>query len=284
MKPAGEYVYLNGEILPAERAALSPFDLGLLRGYAVFDLLQTIGGKPYMLAEHLHRFRTSAETLHLAVPASDEEITEAISELLARNRHEEATVRLVLTGGYSPDGMHYDPDTPTFFILTHELFRVPEQYYETGAKLLTREHHREFPEAKTTNYITWVHSHPSIEEAGALDVLYYADGIISEAATASFYVVHDGRVHAPREGVLWGTVGTRVLELAEQHYPVVYRDIGIDEAFKADEAFLTSSVRGIVPITQLDDQPIGEGAVGPVTRHLMALYSESMRSAAENPR
>ncbi len=279
MKPAGDYVYLNGEIVPAERASISPFDVGLLRGYAVFDLLQTIGGKPYMLAEHLARFRHSADTLHLSVPTTDEEIARTILDLLERNEHAEATVRMVLTGGYSPDGMHFDPDTPTFFIVTHELFDVPSQYYETGAKLLTREYRREFPEAKTTNYVTWLHSHPLIEEAGALDVLYYSDGLISEAATASFYVVKDGCLHAPREGVLWGTVGTHVLDLAAQHYPVVYRDIRIEEAFAADEAFLTSSVRGVVPITQLDDRPVGDGAVGAITRHLMALYRESVAAA-----
>ena len=273
MKPAGEFVYLNGQVLPAERAAISPFDVGILRGYAVFDLLQTIGGQPYMLAEHLARFRSSAQRLHLLVPASDEEITAAILELLARNRHEEATVRLVLTGGYSADGMHYDPSSPTFFILTHELFDVPREYYETGAKLVTREYRREFPEAKTTNYITWLHSHPQIEAAGALDVLYYADGAISEAATASFYVVKDGRILAPSEGVLWGTVGTRVLQLAEEHYEVVHRQVELREAFEADETFLTSSVRDVVPITRLDDRPVGDGRVGPITRHLMQLYA-----------
>jgi branched-chain amino acid aminotransferase len=168
--------------------------------------------------------------------------------------------------------MHYDPDTPTFFILTHELFEVPEAAYVSGAKLLTREHRREFPEAKTTNYLTWLHSHPQIEEAGALDVLYHADGLISEAATASFYVVRGGRIFAPKEGVLWGTVGTYVLRLAEEHYEVVFGDISLDDAFTADEAFLTSSVRGVVPITQLDDRPVGDGRVGAITKHLMQLY------------
>jgi branched-chain amino acid aminotransferase len=276
MKPAGEYVYLNGEILPANRAAISPFDVGLLRGYAVFDLLQTIGGKPFMLAEHLSRFRHSARTLNLPVPAPDARITEAILELLARNGHEEATIRLVLTGGYSPDGMHYDPDTPTFFILTHELFVVPEAVYAAGAKLITREHRREFPEAKTTNYLTWLHSHPQIEDAGALDVLYHADGLVSEAATASFYVVRSGRIFAPSEGVLWGTVGTYVLDLAKKHYEVVFGDISLDDALAADEAFLTSSVRGVVPVTQLDDRPVGDGRVGTITKHLMRLYREAV--------
>jgi branched-subunit amino acid aminotransferase/4-amino-4-deoxychorismate lyase len=269
-----QYIYLNGEILPAEKAALSPLDIGLLRGYAVFDLLQTVRGVPFMVAEHLQRFRASAALLGLDVPAADDEIVSAIGELLARNGHREATVRMVLTGGVSPDGMTFDPATPTFFILTHEMFDVPASFYESGATLLTHEHRRELPEAKTTNYLTWLKNHPRIDEAGALDMLYHSGGVISEAATASFYIVRDSRIFAPEEGVLWGTIGTLVLDLAMPHYEVVYGPVSLDDALGADEAFLTSSVRGVVPIVRLDDRAIGDGAPGPVTRELMRLFRE----------
>jgi len=281
MNPAGEYVYLNGSVLSAREAAISPFDAGLLRGYAVFDLLQTIGGRPYMLAEHLERFRASAEHLGLIVPASDEAIERIILELLERNQHAEATVRMVLTGGYSPDGMHFDPDTPTFFIVTHELFRVPEIVYTQGAKLLAVEHSREFPEAKTTNYLTWLKNHPRIEAENAMDLLYHDGKVISEAATASVYVVKDGRILAPEGGVLRGTVGNRVLELATGLFEIVYGPVTLDDLFAAQECFLTSSVRGVVPITRIDDRLIGTGDVGPVTRELMGLYRASMGLPAE---
>jgi len=272
MATRGEYVYLNGSIVRAEEAAISPFDVGLLRGYAVFDLLQTIGGAPYMLAEHLERLRSSAETLGLAVPLSDAEIESIILELLGRNAHAEATVRIVLTGGDSPDGMHFDPSTPTFLIVTHELFDVPASFYETGAKLLAVEHRREFPEAKTTNYLTWLRNHARIDSEGALDLLYHDRGVVSEAATASFYVVKDGRILAPGSGVLWGTVGSRVLDLAREVYEVVLCEVTMDDVLGADECFLTSSVRDVVPIVRIDDETIGDGSVGPVTRDLMARY------------
>src|SRR5450759_1287243 len=126
------YIYFNGHIVPADQAAVSPFDIGLLRGYAVFDLLRTVGGRPFLLAEHLKRLRASAAHLGLAVPATDGEISAVIDELLALNGHAEAAVRLVLTGGVSPDGMTFDASTPTFMILTHELHEPPVKLYETG--------------------------------------------------------------------------------------------------------------------------------------------------------
>lgn len=276
MTTNGAFAYANGSIVPAHEATISPFDVGLLRGYAVFDLLQTIGGRPFMLAEHLKRLRSSAELLGLTVPLSDEEIAGVIDELLARNSHAEATVRLVLTGGYSPDGMHFDPATPTFLIVTHEMFSVPAHLYEQGAKLLAVEHRREVPEAKSTNYLTWLRNHPRIETEGALDLLYHANGIVSEAATASVYVVRDGVILAPESGVLWGTVGGWVLDLAKGNHPISYRPVTLEETLDADECFLTSSVRGVVPITRIDEHVIGDGTPGPVTRDLMARFEESI--------
>ena len=159
------YVYLNGTIVPADQAAVSPFDIGLLRGYAVFDLLRTVGGRPFLLGEHLKRFRESAAHLGLTVPVGDDEILRAVTELLERNDHEEATVRFVLTGGVSPDGMHFDVETPTFLILTHELHVPAEELYARGGKLITHLHRREVPLAKTTNYLTMVKNRPLAEES-----------------------------------------------------------------------------------------------------------------------
>ena len=273
------FVYLNGTIMPSGEAAISPFDVGLLRGYAVFDLLQTIGGVPFQFQDHMDRFRASAAMLGLEVPATDDEIAEATIELLQLNGHPEATVRYVLTGGESPDGMHFDPATPTFLIVTHELFKVPAEFYETGGRLLTREHRRELPEAKTTNYLTWLRNHPALDAAGAIDLLYHADGFVSEAATASFYVVRDGRICAPAEGVLRGTVGSMVLHLAKREFEVVLGPVSLEEALSAEETFITSSVRGVVPIVRIDDRVIGDGTVGPVTKRLMELCSAEMQSA-----
>lgn len=272
------FVYLNGTIMPAEEARLSLFDVGVLRGYAVFDLLQTIGGVPFQFREHMQRLRSSAAALGLDVPATDEELAEVTVELLRLNGHEEATVRYVLTGGESDDGMNFDPATPTFFIITHDLFEVPERLYDTGAKLLLREYQRGLPEAKTTNYLTWLRNHDALDRAGALDLLYHADGKVSEAATASFYVVREGRILAPASGVLHGTVGHMVLESAAAEFEIDYCDLLLEDVFSADEAFLTSSVRGVVPIVQLDDHVIGNGAVGPVTRRLMQACREAMSS------
>ena len=270
------YLYLNGDIVPASQAAISPFDIGLLRGYAVFDLLRTVNGRPFLLAEHLTRLRESAAHLGLSVPVGDEEIASVIAELLVRNRHEEATVRLVLTGGVSPDGMTFDTATPTFFIITSELHLPPDSLYSQGGKLLTHLHRREVPLAKTTNYLTMVQNRPLADEAGAMDLLYHDGEHVYEAASASVYFVRGTTILAPRDSVLRGTVGSYVLDLARERHDVLFTDITLADAFSADEIFLTSTTRAVVPIVRLDDTVVGDGTPGPITRELMASYRRSV--------
>jgi len=271
------YVYLNGRIVPLADAAISPYDIGLLRGYAVFDLLRTVGGRPFLLGEHLRRLRRSAELLGLTVPETDERIGAIIDELLVRNAHpEEATVRLVLTGGVSPDGMEFDPATPTFLILTHDLHEPPDSVYEDGVGLVLHEHRREVPEAKTTNYLTMLRYRESTAEAGAIDLLYHDGGRVFEAASASVYFVRDGRILAPGDSVLWGTVGSLVLEMMGKDYEIVSGDVTIEQALGAQEAFLTSTTRGVIPIVRLGEHQVGDGRPGPVTRDAQARWDEAI--------
>ncbi len=271
------YVYLNDRIVPLGEAAVSPLDIGLLRGYAVFDLLRTVSGKPFLFAEHAARLRASAAELGLRVPASDDEIAGIVAELLELNGHDEATVRIVLTGGVSTDGMSFDPETPTFLVMTHELHEPPASAYENGTRLRLVEHERELPTAKTTGYLTMLRHLPAARGDGETDLLYHSGGIISEVASASFYIVRDGAIHAPAGGVLPGTVGTLALSVAEKRgIPVVRGEITLSEALSADEAFLTSTTRWIVPVVALSGSPVGDGRPGPVTRELMALLEREV--------
>lgn len=276
----GAWVYFNGHITEATSVSISPFDIGVLRGYAVFDLLRTVGGRPFLLAEHLERLRSSAADLGLRVPESDERITAIIDDLLARNRHAEAVVRLVLTGGNSPDGMSYDASSPTFYIVTQDFVAPPAELYEHGGRLLTERHSREVPSAKSTNYITMLKNRPRIAEADALDLLYHDGTHVFEAASASFYVVRDKKIHAPSDDVLCGTVGSLVLDAARERFEIVRGPITVPEAFGADEAFITSTTRGVMPIVRIDEQVIGSGAVGPVTRELMSLFDVALGRTA----
>ena len=148
-----DFCYFNNKIISLENALVRIDDIGILRGYSVFDFLRTYHGKPFLMKEHLQRLRNSAKLLSLHLPLSDYKIEEVIYELLQKNNVKDAQARIVLTGGKTIDGMGFDSRHPIFAILIEPLAVPPAKLYKKGGKLITDIHLRHLFEAKTTNYI-----------------------------------------------------------------------------------------------------------------------------------
>ncbi len=261
---------VNGELLPVEAAKLRVDDLSILRGYGLFDFFLARRGRPLFFEDYLDRFLRSARLLHLSVPYDRPTLKRMVLDVLAANGEPDAGLKLVLTGGYSPDG--YTPAvTPNLVILQSPLPVYPARRYEEGVKLMGHAYHRTLAAAKTINYIMGVYLIPEMRAAGAEDVLFHAGGQVYETTRANFFaVMADGTVATPGAGVLEGITRRKTLDIARKRYPVAERALFLSELAGATEAFLTSSTKQIMPVTQVDDVVIGNGRPGPVTRDLMA--------------
>ena len=268
------FCYLNGRIVPVKDACVSVYDIGLLRGFGIYEALMTYDRKPFRLSDHLARFRTSAKKLSLKIPASDAEITRAINEIVTKSipAGKEAVLRFILTGGNATDGIEYNYNTPTFYILAEEFKRFPEEWYTRGCSLIVYEEQRQFPESKTTNYIQAVLLQEQRKKAGAVEVLYISNGKVLEAATSNFFIVKNGSLITAKSGILPGITRKTVLEIAAPHFPIEEREMAVDEMYNADESFISSSFKEIVPIVKVGERTIGDGKVGPVTVRLMKLF------------
>jgi branched-chain amino acid aminotransferase len=279
MSAAPFHAFLNGKIIPLSEAGLPLTDLGILRGYGVGEVVRTYAGQPFHLADHLERMRHSAKQFHLRVPYSDQEISAVISELLRRNFQtgEEATIKLYLTGGHSDDGLTFNEDTPSFFILVLPL-RLPEpELYASGVKVLTVNHQRPHPGVKSLNYQNALFHLPERQNVGAYEVLYHDGGLIREAATSNIFFFLDDCLVTPHRRILPGITRKLVLDLAKEHYTVEERDITLAEALLADEAFLTATNKEVLPVVKLDEAEIGDGKPGKRSRHLLELYRHYVR-------
>ena len=270
------YFSINGEILPEEQAKLGVTDVGLLRGYGVFDFFRCRGQKPLFLDDYLSRFLNSARLMNLECQWSKEELGEQVHDLLGRNGFEHSGMRLVLTGGYSPDG--YNTAKPNLLLLNTSLSNFAGELYEQGAKLLTYPYQREYPEAKTTNYIVSLRKQAECIQKKAIDVLYHNGEDVFEASRSNIFIVSEGVIITPKESVLPGITRKHALALAALKFAVQERALGLRELHGANEAFLTSSAKKIMPVVQVDDNIIGDGKPGMVTRHLMKAFEELERA------
>ena len=266
------YCFRNGEIVPCEDAVVHASDLGLLRSYAAFDYLRTYNGRPFRLADHLARFRNSADGLKLPLEYSNDEIKEIIGELLARCGLTEACVRLVITGGNSPDSMTIVK--PNFFILIEKVPRYAPECWTDGVRLITNEYLRDVPELKSTGYLNAIMLMPLVKKHGAHDLLYCHGGRVLELARNNIFLFMDDTLVTPKDDILPGITRKVLLELCDGVFPIEERDVPTSDLGRATEAFLCGTTKGVMPVVQVDDTTIGDGTVGPNTRKAMELFRE----------
>ncbi|PIR38255.1 MAG: hypothetical protein COV34_01435 [Candidatus Zambryskibacteria bacterium CG10_big_fil_rev_8_21_14_0_10_42_12] len=274
------YCFLNGKIIPEKDASLPLSDIGILRAFSVYDGIASFEGKPFLFQNHYERFVRSATALGIAIPYSNEELYEALCEMLQKSHlTERANIRAVATGGTTIAGIEFKPENSTIFFTAVNFVPLPKEFYETGAKLITHEYKREFPEYKTVNYITGVLLQKRRKEAGAVEILYVKDGHVYECATSNIFIVKNGELVTPHKDVLPGITKKLVCVLAMKEGIVCREgDVSVDDLFAAEEVFITSSFKDIVPIVEIDGKMIKDGKKGLKTRQIMSLVQNYLDS------
>jgi D-alanine transaminase/branched-chain amino acid aminotransferase len=173
----------------------------------------------------------------------------------------------MLTGGYSADSYH--PVAPNLLITCNPVKTATEDDFEKGYAVITYEHQRQLPHIKSINYLVAVWLQPLLKEKGADDILYHHQHIITEFARSNVFIVTaDNKLLTPVRNVLYGITRKHILSLAAGSMPVEERDITLPELMNATEVFLTSTTKKIIPVLRIDNNIIGNGKPGPVTREL----------------
>lgn len=262
------FAYNLGEILPLDKAFLHISDLAVQRGYGVFDFVKVHGSTPLFLEDYLDRFYESARLMELGMPLSRDEMKAVIGQLTEKNALEVAGMKMILTGGYSEDG--FTPLNPNLLITQQPLVLPGKEKVTNGIKIITHEYVREFPTAKTINYSMGIRLISKVKSSGAEEVLYFKNGVVSEFPRCNFFIVRDDNtVVTPADNVLKGITRKNVMELAGRRFSVEQAAITMEDVTQAKEAFLTSTTKRILPIVQVDDNIIGDGRPGEVTRGLL---------------
>lgn len=250
--------------MPAISAVVPVTDLAVQRGYGIFDFLKTVNGKIIFAEEHLDRFLYSAAEMLLPVPYSKEELLQLLKELNHKNNIPNSGIRMTLTGGPAADG--YTISEPCLFLTQQTLELPDEAFFEKGIRLASYEHQRQLPQVKTIDYLMAIRLQPWLKQKGAADILYHQQGIVTECPRANFFIVNsDGVLVTPKEKILKGITRKMTLELAAQHLTVAERELTLDEAMQCREAFISSTTKGILPVTALDGKTMNQGQPGQVS-------------------
>ncbi len=278
----GFFASVDGLITPAHEARVSVLDNGFTFGDAVYETLRTYGGRPFALARHLRRLRASAGRLGIAIPLADAELATRLDALLARAENAESYIRFVVSRGVGDISYHFDKvQGPTVVMVVKPYVFPPASWRTEGVRVSLVDVRRNHPDAldpaiKSCNLLNNILAMRAAQAAGAMEaILLNASGEIAEGAGSNVFVVRGGEVLTPplAAGILAGITREVLLELAPG-CGVAIRETPLREGdlLGADEAFLTSTLKELAPITRVDDRAIGSGRPGPVTLRLLDAF------------
>lgn len=264
---------VNDQIVDQDKANIHVSDLALLRAYGIFDFFRLVKLQPLFLEDHLKRFFNSADILRLKCPVGRKKIRSLVLELISINQIHNSGIRIILTGGESPNG--YSIGNPTLIIINEQINPLPSSHFSAGIKLISHEYLRDIPEAKTINYLMGIYKMPEIKTSGSLDLLYNWNGKISELTRSNFFIIDkNDKIVTPENGVLKGVNRKHVLSISRQKFEVEERDLFIEEMAFAKEAFITGTTKKVMPVYQIDNQVIRDGKPGPITLELQEMYEK----------
>lgn len=273
--------YLNGQFVPVSEAKISVLDWGFLHSDATYDVAHVWRYRFFRLDAHLDRFWRSAEKLHLTVPVSRGELAAILAECVDRAGLRDAYVEMILTRGVSPTFSRdpRDAENQLICFAIPFVWVLPPEKWEAGLSVAVSPIRRIPPESvdpRVKNY-HWLDFVMGLYDAygrgAGSAILQDAQGYLAEGPGFNVFVVKQGRVATPERGVLEGITRRSSIEIAEElGITVDERSVSSAELIGADEAFATSTAGGIMPITRVNDTPVGDGQPGHVTRALANAY------------
>ena len=273
------WAFVDGDYLPQERATIPVMDRGLLLGDGIFETVRVKRGTPEYFREHFDRFCASAGAVRIRQPWSRESLEEICAEVCRRSGLEDASVRITLTRGAYRGTLSDTKDPPRLIATCAPADRTDPRIYSEGVAVAIAgapRVHELPPSIKATQYLAAVLARLEADDQGCYETLFLdrRDRVL-ELSSATFFAARGGRILTPplRLGILAGVTRSAVLRLAKSaRIPAGESVLRRDDLAGIDEAFLTSAVRGVVPVVRLGGASVGDGRPGPLTRRVMDLF------------
>jgi branched-chain amino acid aminotransferase len=291
-------IWMNGELVPPEKATVNVYDHGLLYGDGVFEGIRAYGGRIFKMDSHLKRLYASAAALRLEIPYAVDELRQALRDTLEANDRTDAYFRLCVTRGVGSLGLNpFLCKRATVFIIVDDISMYPQDLYQKGMEVIIAKTIRNLPEAlspaiKSMNYLNNILAKIEAIDSGVLEaIMLNHEGNVTECTADNLFIVRDLPDGKPElvtppasAGMLEGVTMATVLQLATDAGITTRRgDLKPADLCAAREAFLTGSAAEVMPVTKVDGQTIGAGEPGPITLQLFkAFHALATNNAPED--
>lgn len=269
--------FLNGQLVNDDHLLISPRDLGYSRGYAVFEFMITANGRPFMMDRHIDRLYNSCQAISLIIPWSKQQVAEWIQQTIHANElgNEEMVMRIIISGGSS--GTLTPAKTPTIVIIVEARMACPPKDYANGVRILLTEFDRYEPQAKTTNYVQAIRVMNTAPK-DVDEIIYISNNMVREGTRSNIFALINGTLITPKTGMLGGVTRGIILNDLELSIQAKSRDFTVQDLLSATEVFITATGKEVMPVTKINDAPVGNGTVGDVTKEVMPKFKKFFES------
>jgi branched-chain amino acid aminotransferase len=277
---------LNGELFKENEAKISVLDRGFLYGDGIYETVLVCNGRPFLLGKHLERLRSSAKIIRVDLPWTNRRFEEEITRLLQASGESDAALRINVSRGVGSWQLSTKgAQEPTILFSLFPIPDYPTNTYTRGWEvIISREYVTMDPVipavAKTTNRLSLVLAKREAEEKGGKEaILLNMQGFLTEGAASNVFFVKDGNVFTPslESGILEGvTRGVAIDIVRKKGIDVKEALFRPDDLLDSDEAFLTFTTAGIVPVYSIDGSVVGSGSAGPVTQMVIESYTDEV--------
>lgn len=285
-------IYLNGEWMPLEQARVPVLDRGFIFGDGVYEVIPSYSGHPFRLREHLARLQSSLDGVRIENPYSLQRWEELVHEIVAKNPWEDQGVYLQVTRGVAPRDHAFPKGVkPTVFMMSNALTTPAAAQREHGVAAVTVADNRWLRcDIKSVSLLANCLLRQAAVDAGAAEAVLLREGMLTEGSASNIFVVKNGVIITPPKSnfILPGITYDVVIELARANrMPLEIRQVSEAEVRDADELWLTSSTKEVLPISTLDGKPVGQGAdagkPGPLAARMHQLYQDYKRTVMRAP-
>lgn len=284
---SGQWIYLDGEYVSKEDAKISVYDHGFLYGDGVFEGIRVYSGNIFRLTEHLERLYYSAKSIMLEIPHTMEELTEIVVQTVAKNKYQDAYIRVVVSRGVGDLGLDpYNCPKPSVIVIAEPLSIYPKELYEKGLEIATVASRRNRPDVlppqvKSLNYLNNILVKLEAHLANVSEALMLNDqGYVAEGSADNIFIVKDETVLTPPKyiGALEGITRNAIIEIGEQlGYEMKEEPFTRHDVYNADEVFLTGTAAEVIAVVKVDGRQIGNGKPGKHTNKLLEAFRDQVR-------
>lgn len=270
--------YLNGQFSPLEEIKISPDDRGFLFGDGVYEVIRVYHRVPAFWGEHFARLVRSAREIQLAFSLEQTDFQRLLLHGLQQSGYQEAKIYIQVTRGVAPrDHIFPANGEPTVFLSFRKMVALPTEVCQRGVSVITLPDIRwDRCDIKSLNLLPNVLAKQKAQEAKAFEAIFVRDGLVSEGAVSNVFAVKDGAIITPERNhfVLAGVTQQKVVMLAqEKGCDVQFRPIPLSDLGQSDEIFLVGTTIEVLPVIQVNGQPIGDGKPGPITTSLQQEFA-----------